>query len=75
MKLFGIEWGARRREVQPPSHDDASAAGRALAELACLGPREKVKARARLMREQMGLPPLAALEPRDGVAVDRTGAQ
>jgi len=39
-------------------------AGRALAELACLDQRERYKARARLMREQMGLPPSPELEPR-----------
>jgi hypothetical protein len=75
MKLFGIAWGAQRREVR--DHDsardeapkiDPGAAGRALAELACLAPRERVKARARLMRAQMGLPPLPALEPRTGCA-------
>lgn len=71
MKLFGIEWGATRREVQKP---DPSAAGKALSELACLAPRERVKARARLMRAQMGLPPLPALEPRtDANARDTAG--
>lgn len=75
MKLFGIEWGVQRREVHDhdSTHDDApkidpGAAGRALAELACLAPRERVKARARLIRAQMGLPPLPALEPRTGCA-------
>lgn len=48
----------RRRQPTP------SDAGRALAELACLDQRERFKARARLMREDMGLPPAAALEPR-----------
>lgn len=61
MKLFGIEWGAINRKV--PKRD-ASAAGKVLSELACLAPRERVKARARMMRAQMGLPPLPALEPR-----------
>lgn len=61
MKLFGIEWGATRRDVPKT---DPSAAGKVLSELACLAPRERVKARARMMRAQMGLPPLPALEPR-----------
>jgi len=39
-------------------------AGRALAELACLDRRERAKARARMMRADLGLPPLPALEPR-----------
>lgn len=39
-------------------------AGRALAELACLDQRERYKARARLMRADMGLPPAPELEPR-----------
>lgn len=43
---------------------DPNEAAKVLAELACLDRRERVKARARLMREQMGLPPLPALEPR-----------
>lgn len=80
MKLFGIEWGATRREVQKPdlgaapARIAASAAGKALSELACLAPRERVKARARLMRAQMGLPPLPALEPRtDALAGDAAG--
>lgn len=42
----------------------ASEAGRALAELACLSDRERIRARTRLMREQMGLPPSPALAPR-----------
>lgn len=48
----------RRR---PPTPADA---GRALAELACLSTRERYRARARLMREEMGLPPSPVLEPR-----------
>lgn len=48
----------RRRQPTP------SDAGRALAELACLDQRERFKARARLMREQMGLDPSPVLEPR-----------
>jgi hypothetical protein len=48
----------RRRSPTPAD------AGRALAELACLDQRERFKARARLMREEMGLPPAPALEPR-----------
>lgn len=63
MRLFGIDWGSQKQEV---ARIDASAAGRALSELACLAPRERVKARARMMREQMGLAPLPALEPRSG---------
>lgn len=45
---------------------DPSSAGRELAELACLNSRERVRARARarLMREQMGLPPAKELESR-----------
>jgi hypothetical protein len=71
MKLFGIEWGATRRDVPK---GDASAAGKVLAELACLAPRERVKARARMMRAQMGLPPLPALEPRaDALPGDASG--
>lgn len=42
----------------------ASDAGRALAELACLSHRERIRARARLMREEMGLEPSPYLEPR-----------
>lgn len=73
MKLFGIEWGVQRASAPDAGHEesnriDPGAAGRALAELACLAPRERVKARARLMRAQMGLPPLPALEPRSGSA-------
>lgn len=64
MKLFGIDWGSQQRDAVRPSRADASAAGKLLSEMACLAPRERVKARARLMREQMGLEPLPALEPR-----------
>lgn len=39
-------------------------AGRALAEMACLDRRERIRCRARMMRADLGLPPLAALEPR-----------
>jgi hypothetical protein len=42
----------------------ASEAGRALAEMACLSHRERIRARARLMREQMGLPHAPELDPR-----------
>lgn len=48
----------RRRAPSPAD------AGRTLAELACLDQRERFKARARLMREQMGLDPSPVLEPR-----------
>jgi hypothetical protein len=41
-----------------------SDAGRALAELACLSHRERIRARTRLMREDLGLPPSPALDPR-----------
>lgn len=51
--------GLFRRHKPTPSD-----AGRALAELACLSHRERIRARARLMREEMGLPPLPELEPR-----------
>lgn len=52
MRLF------RRKKPTP------SEAARVLNELRCLDYRERVKARARLMREQLGLPPVDALEPR-----------
>ena len=73
MKLFGIEWGAQRAAAPDAGREesnriDPGAAGRALAELACLAPRERVKARARMMRTEMGLPPLPPLEPRCGSA-------
>ncbi|WP_156424907.1 hypothetical protein [Novosphingobium fuchskuhlense] len=42
----------------------ASDAGRTLSELRCLGDRERYRAKARLMRSDMGLPPLPELEPR-----------
>ena len=51
----------RRAPAAAPTATDA---GRALAEMACLDRRERFKARARLMRQQMGLEPLSALEPR-----------
>ena len=53
----------RRAEppVIPPSLADC---GRILAEHRCLQTRERVKARARLMRAEMGLEPLRALEGR-----------
>jgi hypothetical protein len=40
-----------------------SEAARVLSELSCLSNRERIKARARLMREQMGLEPAPILEP------------
>lgn len=49
------------RQVAPPALADSA---RALAEYRCLSQRERIRARARLMREQMGLPPLDALNPR-----------
>lgn len=64
MKLFGIDWGSQQRDAVRHGPSDVSAAGKLLSEMACLAPRERVKARARLMREQMGLEPLPALEPR-----------
>lgn len=51
--------GLFRRSRPTPSD-----AGRALAELACLSHRERIRARTRMMREQQGLPPLPELEPR-----------
>lgn len=47
--------------AKPPSATDA---GRVLAELACLSTRERIRARARLMREEMGLPPAPELNSR-----------
>lgn len=54
MRLF-------RRQPNPIAADTAA---RRLQELACLSTRERFKARARMMREDMGLPPSPALEPR-----------
>lgn len=48
----------RRRKPTP------SEAAAVLNELRCLNYRERVRARARLMREQMGMPPAPELEPR-----------
>lgn len=48
-----------RRRAPTPSD-----AGRMLAELACLNDRERYKARARQMREAMGLPASPVLDPR-----------
>lgn len=45
--------------IDPPSIEDSA---RRLAEHRCLTARERVKARARLMREEAGLPPLEALQ-------------
>lgn len=47
-----------RRFIARP---DASDCGRQLAEFRCLNERARKKARARLMRQEMGLPPLEAL--------------
>ena len=52
MRLF------RRRKPEPAE------AARVLAELACLNQRERIRARCRIMREQMGLPPIAIFESR-----------
>lgn len=52
MRLF------RKRKPEP------SEAARVLAEMACLSQRERIRARARLMRQEMGLPPCPHLEPR-----------
>lgn len=46
---------------RPPSPSDA---GKVLAEISCLSGRHRIRARARLMREQMGLPPSPYLEDR-----------
>lgn len=51
--------GLFRRPKPTPSD-----AGRALAEMACLSHRERIRARTRLMRADMGLPPLPELDPR-----------
>jgi len=53
----------RPQSVTPPTLADS---GRLLAEFRCLSERERIRARARLMREQMGLPPLDALRSRGG---------
>ena len=45
-------------------HPSPSEAGKRLSELAALNARERVKARARIMREELGLPAAAILEPR-----------
>lgn len=42
-----------------PSVEDSA---RTLAEFRCLNERERRKARARIMREEMGLPPLKVLQ-------------
>ena len=47
-----------------PFRPTPSQAGKVLSELACLAPRERIRARARLMREQQGLPPHPALRSR-----------
>lgn len=39
-------------------------AAKELSDWKCLNDRERVKARARLMRQEMGLPPSPVLEPR-----------
>lgn len=54
MRLF-------RRQPDPIASD---AAARRLQELACLSTRERFRARARMMREDMGLEPSPYLEPR-----------
>jgi hypothetical protein len=48
-----------RRIFMPPSIEDSA---RHMNEWKALDRRERVKARARLIREELGLPPLAALE-------------
>lgn len=45
--------------IDPPSIEDSA---RRQQEFACLKQREKVKARARLMRDELGLEPLEALQ-------------
>jgi hypothetical protein len=45
--------------VDPPSIEDSA---RRMAEHRCLTAREQVKARARIMRAEMGLPELEALQ-------------
>ncbi len=52
MRLF------RKRKPEP------SEAARVLAEMACLSQRERIRARCRIMRDQMGLPPLEIFESR-----------
>ena len=47
-----------------PFRPTPSQSGRVLSELACLTLRERIRARARLMREQQGLPPHPALRSR-----------
>ena len=47
-----------------PAAPTPSEAGKVLSELACLNDRERVRARTRLMREQLGLPASPLLEPR-----------
>lgn len=62
MKLWPFNRGhSGERQSAPPSLADSA---RILAEYRCLSQRERIRARARLMREQMGLPPLDALNPR-----------
>lgn len=62
MNLWPFHRGqAEARQVVPPAVADSA---RAMAEYRCLSDRERIRARARLMREQMGLPPLDALKPR-----------
>ncbi len=50
-----------RNPFRAPSLADC---GRELAEYRCLNERERIRARARQMREAMGLEPAKALEPR-----------
>lgn len=57
MKLLSL---FNRKGTKP----SASEAGRVLAEMAALNYRERVRARTRLMRAELGLPEVAILEPR-----------
>jgi hypothetical protein len=68
MKI-GFPFG-RRVEAAAIDHQpiDPSAAGRALAEMACLSARERVRERTRLMCRDMGIPVPPVLVRKDGSA-------
>jgi len=47
-----------------PKRPTPTEAARVLSELSCLSDRERIRARTRMMRADMGLPPINALRPR-----------
>ena len=56
--------GARQAQDESAFRPTPSQSGKVLSELACLSVKERYRARARLMREQQGLPPHPALRSR-----------